>query len=124
MDQHYESSSDDDGEEIINKIKKIKVEEFLHFKETREILEINHLDTFFENCEKDINKLYDKIKECCDQQMSSALRFDIPGKGKGKIAGLVYKYINKEYNLEFFEEYPELTTNLIAKLEEKNNKKF
>ena len=56
--------------------------------------------------------------------MSSALRFDISSKGIGKITGLVYKYIDKDYNLEIFYEKPELASSLLAKLEENKNKKF
>jgi len=128
MDQHYEFFSDDEEDENdkeqIKKIKKLKLEDFLKFKKTRKILEIEHLDNFFDNCEKDVNKLYLKIKNCCKQQMSSALRFDVSSKGMGMISGLVYKYIDKNYNLEIFYENPELVGNLIAKLEENKNKKF
>ena len=56
--------------------------------------------------------------------MSSALKFDQSSKGIGKITGLIYKYIDKKYNLEFFYENPELVGGLMAKLEENKNKKF
>ena len=128
MDQHYEVFTDDEEEnnelEKIDKIKKIKLEDFLAFPKTRKILEVQNLDNFFENCEKDIKKYYSKVKKHCKEQMSSALRFDISSKGIGKITGLVYKYIDKDYNLEIFYEKPELASSLLAKLEENKNKKF
>ncbi len=53
MDQHYEVFTDEeeenDEQEKINKIKKIKLEEFLAFPKTRNILEVENLDNFFEN---------------------------------------------------------------------------
>ena len=128
MDQHYEVFTDDEEEnnelEKIDKIKKIKLEDFLAFPKTRKILEVQNLDNFFENCEKDIKKYYSKVKKHCKEQMSSALRFDISSKGIGKITGLVYKYIDKDYNLEIFYENPELASSLLAKLQENKNRKF
>ena len=128
MDQHYEVFTDDEEEnnelEKIDKIKKIKLEDFLAFPKTRKILEVQNLDNFFENCEKDIKKYYSKVKKHCKEQMSSALKFDISSKGIGEITGLVYKYIDKDYNLEIFYEKPELASSLLAKLEENKNKKF
>ena len=56
--------------------------------------------------------------------MSSALRYDNSSKGIGMITGLVYKYIDKKYDLEIFEKNPELASSLIAKLEENKNKKI
>ena len=105
MDQHYEVFTDDEEEnnelEKIDKIKKIKLEDFLAFPKTRKILEVQNLDNFFENCEKDIKKYYSKVKKHCKEQMSSALKFDISSKGIGEITGLVYKYIDKDYNIKF-----------------------
>tara|TARA_B100000029_G_C17235890_1_gene837166 strand:- start:187 stop:573 length:387 start_codon:yes stop_codon:yes gene_type:complete len=128
MDQHYEVFTDDEEEnnelEKIDKIKKIKLEDFLAFPKTRKILEVQNLDNFFENCEKDIKKYYSKVKKHCKEQMSSALKFDISSKGIGEITGLVYKYIDKDYNLEIFYENPELASSLLAKLEENKNRKF
>ena len=128
MDQHYEVFTDDEeeNEELakIKKIKKIKLEEFLNFPKTRRILEGDHLDNYFENCEKDIKKYYSKVKKHCKEQMSSALKFDQSSKGIGQITGLIYKYIDKKYDLEIFEKNPELASSLIAKLEENKNKKF
>ena len=128
MDQHYEVLTDDEeeNEELakINKIKKIKLEEFLAFPKTRKILEVEHLDHFFDNCEKDIKKYYSKVKKHCKGQMSSALKFDQSNKGIGQITGLVYKYIDKSYNLDIFYENPELASSLLAKLQENKNKKF
>jgi hypothetical protein len=128
MDQHYEYFSDDEEDdsdkEQLKKIKKLKLEDFLNFQKTRKILEVEHLDNYFENCEKDIEKYYSKVKKHCKGQMSSALKFDVSSKGKGMITGLVYKYIDKNYNLEIFYENPELVGGLIAKLEENKNKKF
>ena len=128
MDQHYEVFTDDEEEnnelEKIDKIKKIKLEDFLAFPKTRKILEIQNLDNFFENCEKDIKKYYSKVKKHCKEQMSSALKFDISSKGIGEITGLVYKYIDKDYNLEIFYENPELASSLLAKLQENKNRKF
>ena len=98
MDQHYEIATDDEEENEeqakINKIKKIKLEEFLNFRKTRKILEVEHLDNFFDNCEKNICKYYSKVKKHCKEQMSSALKFDQSSKGIGKITGLIYKYID------------------------------
>ena len=128
MDQHYEVFTDDEeeNEELakIQKIKKIKLEDFLNFPKTRIILEREHLDNYFENCEKDIEKYYSKVKTHCKGQMSSALRFDVSSKGIGMITGLVYKYIDKNYNLEIFYENPEFANSLLAKLQENKNKKF
>ena len=128
MDQHYEVFTDDEEEnnelEKIDKINKIKLEDFLAFPKTRKILEVQNLDNFFENCEKDIKKYYSKVKKHCKEQMSSALKFDISSKGIGEITGLVYKYIDKDYNLEIFYENPELASSLLAKLQENKNRKF
>jgi len=126
----YESddiSYDSEEEETIkkiNKIKKLKLEDFLNFPKTRRILEIEHLENYFENCEKDIIKLYSKIKKHCKEQMSSALKYDNSNRGIGMITGLTYKYIDKKYNLEIFEIKPELAGGLITKLEENKNKKI
>ena len=124
----YESdesyNSDEETFKKVEKIKKLKLEEFLNFPKTRKILEIEHLDNYFDNCEKDIIKLYSKIKKHCKEQMSSALKYDNSSKGIGMITGLVYKYIDKKYNLEIFEKNPELASSLIAKLEENKNKKI
>ncbi|ANS04165.1 hypothetical protein [uncultured Mediterranean phage] len=56
--------------------------------------------------------------------MSSTLKFDQSSKGIGKITGLIYKYIDKKYNLEIFYENPEFAGSLLAKLQENKNKKF
>ena len=124
----YESDESYNSEEEtlkkVEKIKKIKLEEFLNFPKTRKILEVEHLDNYFDNCEKDIIKLYSNIKKHCKEQMSSALRYDNSSKGIGMITGLVYKYIDKKYDLEIFEKNPELASSLIAKLEENKNKKI
>jgi hypothetical protein len=127
MDYESDDESYNSEEETfkkIEKIKKIKLEEFLNFPKTRKILEIEHLDNYFDNCEKDIIKLYSKIKKHCKEQMSSALKYDNSSKGIGMITGLVYKYIDKKYDLEIFEKNPELASSLIAKLEENKNKKI
>ena len=128
MDQHYEVFTDDEEEseeqEKIKKIKKIKLEEFLNFPKTRKILEIEHLDNYFLNCEKNIQKYYSKVKAHCTQQMSSALKFDQSSKGIGKITGLVYKYIDKDYNLDIFYENPEFASTLLTKIQENKNKKI
>ena len=85
---------------------------------------MDHLDNYFENCEKDIKKYYSKVKKHCKGQMSSALKFDQSSKGIGQITGLIYKYIDKKYNLEIFYENPEFASGLLAKLQENKNKKF
>ena len=64
MDYESDDESYNSEEETfkkIEKIKKIKLEEFLNFPKTRKILEIEHLDNYFDNCEKDIIKLYKQI---------------------------------------------------------------
>ena len=124
----YESDESYNSEEEtfkkVEKIKKLKLEDFLNFPKTRKILEVEHLDNYFDNCEKDIIKLYSNIKKHCKEQMSSALKYDNSSKGIGMITGLVYKYIDKKYDLEIFEKKPELASSLIAKLEENKNKKI
>ena len=45
-------------------------------RETKKILEDEHLEKFLETAEKDIIELYKQIKGHCKVTMSSALKFD------------------------------------------------
>jgi len=129
MDHFEENISDaesiDSSDEKIEKIKKtFKIDDFLKCAATKKILVWHHLEKFSTKTEPELKVLYQNIKLHCDQQMSSALRFDKTSRGMGMVIGLVYKFIKKEYDLEIFENKPELANPLIAEYEKKNNKKI
>ena len=126
MDQHEyfsEPDSIDSDEERLEKIKKFTLGDYLRCAKTRKILEDQHLEKFLETAEKDIIELYGEIKQHCKETMSSALKFDETNRGTALIAGLTYKYIYKEYDLEIFNQSPELARPLIAEEEKKKNKR-
>ena len=99
---------------IIEDKKKISPLHYFECKTTCNFLVDQHLQTFFDTVELDILKYYEKVYNYCKQNYSTTLRFDRRGIGSGKIVGLIYKYIEKEYNLEEIEEYPQLMEILIA----------
>jgi hypothetical protein len=122
----YNNVSDDESvssaEEIYNDFKnKFTIKDYLNCKSTKNALEKEHLEHFFETAEKDINALYLKIHKYCEINNTSILRFDPNYSCKALIAGLVYKHIQKKYNLNIFENNPELIQPLIAKYKEKKN---
>tara|TARA_Y100000590_G_C15568634_1_gene957660 strand:- start:137 stop:538 length:402 start_codon:yes stop_codon:yes gene_type:complete len=100
------------------------MKDYLNCKNTRKILEIEHLERFFKTAEKDINDFYDQVKKSYNGNGASILRFDTSCKTKAAILGLVYKYIHKSYDLSIFEKNPELAASLIAEYKEKNNTKL
>ena len=59
----------------------------------------------------------------CKQTMASALKFNRNNEISGMIVGIVYKYIQKKYNLKIFEERPELANSLLRKYEEKKSRR-
>ena len=113
--------SDDEKSQKLNKL--FKEKDYLECKETREILEALHLQTYFETAEKDMKDLLYNIDLYCKQTMASALKFNRNNEISGMIVGIVYKYIKKKYNFKIFEEKPELANSLLRKYEEKKSRR-
>ena len=103
----------------LDKLTKIKYSDFIEHKSTRNFLIDNHLQTFFQTAEKEIKNYYLKVRDYCRNNQASVLNLDTSTTGLGQICGLVYKHIEKEYNLDIFNEYPNQVDGLIAKLEKK-----
>jgi len=121
----YESDNDsiDSDEEKLVKLEKLfKLKDYINNPKTRVFLENDHNEKFSTTAEKDIRKLYSKIKRYCQGKQSSVLRFDNSSKGIGQIVGITYKYLIKNYSLQIFEENPELAQPLIREYEDKKNK--
>ncbi|MDC0142067.1 hypothetical protein OAI84_00555 [bacterium] len=122
---NYNDYSDVDSvsstEEKVEKLEKFKEVDYLSCQKTKNLLEIEHLNNFFNGAEHEINMLYEKKKVKCQGYGASILRFDNGEKIKGLIAGLVYKHINKKYNLEIFKTNPKLANPLIQKYNKKKN---
>ena len=118
----YESDNDsvDSDEEKVAKLEKLfKLKDYIKNPTTKRILENVHYEKFSNSAEKDIYKLYLNIKKYCHGKQSSVLRSDNSSDGIGKIIGTTYKYINKNYSLEIFNEKPELAQPLIREYEDK-----
>ena len=123
-DDYSDDNSISSTEEKFGKYKKkFVLSDYLNCISTRRILEKEHLEQYFETAEKDINKLYYKVKQYCKERGTSVLRFDNDDKAKAAISGIIYKYIHKDYDITIFEKYPELAAPLIAKYIEKKNKR-
>jgi len=122
QEENAHSDSEDSIHSIDEKVQKFTLDDFLKFPPTRDILEASHYQTFLDTATPELQDLLDEIYDYCEKQISTALRMDYSQRGKGTIIGMIYNHIEKKYNAQIFEYYPELAKPLIiAEKEKKNN---
>tara|TARA_Y100000590_G_C14997751_1_gene742640 strand:+ start:53 stop:472 length:420 start_codon:yes stop_codon:yes gene_type:complete len=119
------SDSDDSYDELDDKIDKYTIQDFLAFPTTKEMLEFDHYEQFSNKVEPKLYSLLSKIYNHCEHTLASPLRLDPTRRGLGTIVGMIYKHVEKKYNIELFKNYPELALPfLIAeKKKDAENKK-
>ena len=121
QEENVHSDSDDSIHSIDEKVKKFKLDDYLNFPPTRDILEASHYQTFLDTATPELQDLLDEIYDYCEKQMSTALRMDYSQRGKGTIIGMIYNHIEKKYDARIFEYYPELAKPLITAENDKIN---
>ena len=95
-----------------------KLSDFLKEHTTREILEENHNTLFETHVEPKIKKIYETKKQETIEN-TRLLHRDNRGLFLSDLLELIYKHIDKKYDLEIFYDNPELAKCLVAKY--KNN---
>ena len=108
-------NSDSEGDQTaVNFLKEhFSLEDYLKHPETKAILEQMHLWAFTKKCEEDIINYYVNDAKKAAASDASIFAYDPGGHHAGTLAGLVYKYIEPEYDLTVFYDYPHLAQSLI-----------
>lgn len=113
------SNEDPNAEEAEMLKKNFKLEDYLKCPETREILEEQWHEKFCKQCEKDLWDFYEQEQKEQQANSSSILFYDKYGSYAGNLSALVFPYIEPQYDLQIFYDFPYLAQPLIDDLKNK-----
>jgi hypothetical protein len=129
--ENHDDSDIESDTEIVKILKtKFELDDYLKCEETREILEEQWLIKFYKQCEKDLWDFYEEEQKEQHANSSSILHYDKYNSYAGHLSSLVFEYIEPQYDLQIFYDYPELAQPLIdtfedkARLEEEERKRL
>jgi len=127
--ENYAESDAESDTEIIEMLKKkFKLEDYLKCAKTREILEERWWWKFCKQCEKQLWNFYEEEQIEQNAKASSILHYDKYNSYAGHLSAIVFKYIEPQYDLQIFYDFPHLAQPLIdtfedqARLEEEERK--
>ena len=114
-----EPDVDPDAEAAEMLKKKFTLEDYLKCPETREILEERWWEKFCAEAEKDFCGFYEQEQQEQQANSSSILFYDKYGSYAGHLSALIFPYIEPQYDLQIFYDFPYLAQPLIEALKDK-----
>jgi hypothetical protein len=113
-----------DDQEYLEYVKKtFSLADFMECPATREMIENEHRETFYNTVGKEAETFYEDERLVYRGKMSSLFKFDIDGCMGGAISSILYKHVVKQRDLQVIYENTDLTSYLINYLESKKEKK-
>ena len=97
---------------------RFSLNDFLSCYETRNILENAFQEKFEENLEDSLRELYTKICDDHYNQCTGILANARDGTGCSKFVDIVWRHLEKEYDLEIFFQEPELAQPLLETIDD------
>lgn len=116
-DDHQYVDPDAEAAEMLKK--KFTLNDYLECPETREILEEQWFQTFSKQCEKRVWGFYEREQKEQQASSSSILFYDKYGSYAGHLSALIFPYIEPQYDLQIFYDFPYLAQPLIEALKDK-----
>lgn len=117
-DVQNDSDEDPDAEKIAFLKEKVTLKDYLKCPKTREILEKRWFWKFCKRCEKDIWNFYEQEQIYSQETCASILFHDNANTFAGHLSALVFDYIEPQYDLTIFYDFPHLAQPLIDSLED------
>jgi hypothetical protein len=127
--------SDEDAEEDEETIRErqilkecFKMEDFLEFPDTREIMEQEFRWKFEKELEPKLEAFWEKQVDMCRNQGSTLFDNEIDFSHVGDFIGTVFNYLKTNYDLEIFYDNPSLAKNMVntynARKQEQSNQRM
>lgn len=112
-DSDENSETDSEQAPVIFLKENFTLKDYIKHPETKAILDQMHIWGFTKKCEKEIIDYYRNSTRRAAASDATIFAYDYGGHHAGTLAGLIYKYIEREYDLSIFYDYPHLAQPLI-----------
>lgn len=122
----YDSEEEEciEMEEKRQLLKQFTFNDFWEYNPTKKIIQNDFIQQFIDTAGQEIIGLYIEETKYCKQQLASLFSFDYNGTNREILSAIVFNNIKKDYNLDVFDDDPNIANSFIYYQQHREKKKY